>query len=852
MNTTNFDVTVEYNKTTTLNITNDHKKGNLKLNKVDKDNHRIPLGNVEFDLFSEEFQRVIGTYYTDVNGELTIRDLRIGKYKLIEKTTGRWYDLADDTNVDIFWNETTNTTIENELKKGQVKVIKVDLDNQEVRIPGVTFEVLDSANHILEKITTNENGEALTSRYPIRDFENLKLHEIETDKWYVLNDEAQTVELKANEITSVTFTNEKKKGQIKVIKVDLDNNEIRLEGVTFDVLDEKGNIVDTIVTDSNGEAITKRLPIDQIYTLKEKETLNTYVLTTETQTVELKENEITSITFTNEKKKGQVKVVKIDKDNNEILLEGVTFDVLDSMGNIVDTIITNDKGEAISKRLPIDEKYTLREKETLNTYVLTTETQTVELKENEITSITFENEKKKGQIRVIKVDLDNNEVLLEGVTFDILDNKGNIVDTVTTDANGEATSKRLPIDMEYTLKEKETLNEYTLTTETQTVQLQEDEITSITFTNEKKKGQVRVIKVDKDNHEVLLEGVTFDVLDNEGNIVDTIVTDSNGEATSKRLPIDQNYTLRERETLNTYVLTEETQTVELKENEITSITFENEKIKGYVEILKVDSKTKEVLQGAEFGIYNEKDELIETLKTDDTGKATSNLLPYGKYYLKELNTGSIYYLLNQNTYEFEITQNHITIPLTIENDGVDIEVKVDKIGDTEVKPGEIVNYAFMNVANASNVYLDNFKWFDYIPTDYIRLQSMTTGTWNQDLKYAVYYKTNKSEDYILFKDNLTTNENYTLDFTTIKLADDEYITETCFDFGKVDFGFRESTTPTMQCKSLDTLVDGQTFTNRTRTVGIYGGISADADSNWTTIVHTPKEEHEPVLPRTGK
>ena len=760
MNTTNFDVTVEYNKTTTLNITNDHKKGNLKLNKVDKDNHRIPLGNVEFDLFSEEFQRVIGTYYTDVNGELTIRDLRIGKYKLIEKTTGRWYDLADDTNVDIFWNETTNTTIENELKKGQVKVIKVDLDNQEVRIPGVTFEVLDSANHILEKITTNENGEALTSRYPIRDFENLKLHEIETDKWYVLNDEAQTVELKANEITSVTFTNEKKKGQIKVIKVDLDNNEIRLEGVTFDVLDEKGNIVDTIVTDSNGEAITKRLPIDQIYTLKEKETLNTYVLTTETQTVELKENEITSITFTNEKKKGQVKVVKIDKDNNEILLEGVTFDVLDSMGNIVDTIITNDKGEAISKRLPIDEKYTLREKETLNTYVLTTETQTVELKENEITSITFENEKKKGQIRVIKVDLDNNEVLLEGVTFDILDNKGNIVDTVTTD--------------------------------------------------------------------------------------------SNGEATSKRLPIDQNYTLRERETLNTYVLTEETQTVELKENEITSITFENEKIKGYVEILKVDSKTKEVLQGAEFGIYNEKDELIETLKTDDTGKATSNLLPYGKYYLKELNTGSIYYLLNQNTYEFEITQNHITIPLTIENDGVDIEVKVDKIGDTEVKPGEIVNYAFMNVANASNVYLDNFKWFDYIPTDYIRLQSMTTGTWNQDLKYAVYYKTNKSEDYILFKDNLTTNENYTLDFTTIKLADDEYITETCFDFGKVDFGFRESTTPTMQCKSLDTLVDGQTFTNRTRTVGIYGGISADADSNWTTIVHTPKEEHEPVLPRTGK
>ena len=61
---------------------------------------------------------------------------------------------------------------------------------------------------------------------------------------------------------------------------------------------------------------------------------------------------------------------------------------------------------------------------------------------------------------------------------------------------------------------------------------------------------------------------------------------------------------------------------------------------------------------------------------------------------------------------------------------------------------------------------------------------MTTGTWNQDLKYDVYYKTNKSDEYILFKEDLSTQENYELDFTKVKLADDEYITETMFDFGK--------------------------------------------------------------------
>lgn len=129
---------------------------------------------------------------------------------------------------------------------------------------------------------------------------------------------------------------------------------------------------------------------------------------------------------------------------------------------------------------------------------------------------------------------------------------------------------------------------------------------------------------------------------------------------------------------------------------------------------------------------------------------------------------------------------------------------------------------------------------------------MTTGTWNQDLTYSVYYKTNKSEDYILFKEDLSTQENYDLDFTTLELGEDEYITETMFDFGKVDVGFKESISPTMQCKSLDTLQDGETFTNHTKTVGVYYGVTAESDSDWTTVVHVPEEKHETLLPKTGK
>lgn len=62
-----FEVEVEYQKTTVKDITNEHKRGNLKVYKVDKDNHKIALGNVKFDLYSCEFKRVIGTYTTNVD-----------------------------------------------------------------------------------------------------------------------------------------------------------------------------------------------------------------------------------------------------------------------------------------------------------------------------------------------------------------------------------------------------------------------------------------------------------------------------------------------------------------------------------------------------------------------------------------------------------------------------------------------------------------------------------------------------------------------------------------------------------------------------------------------------------------
>lgn len=84
--------------------------------------------------------------------------------------------------------------------------------------------------------------------------------------------------------------------------------------------------------------------------------------------------------------------------------------MFDEDNNLVDTLVTDKDGVAISKNLRIDKKYKIQETKTLKDYDLNNEIKTITLKENEITNITFENELKKARIKIQKVDLDNNEI----------------------------------------------------------------------------------------------------------------------------------------------------------------------------------------------------------------------------------------------------------------------------------------------------------------------------------------------------------------------------------------------------------------------------------------------------------
>ena len=296
-----YSINVEYNKTSTIDIENEHKKGNLEILKVDKENNNITLGNVGFELYNDENGSLVGTYYTDENGKIEIKDLRIGNYKLKEISTNEWYNLAENQNLQIKWNETTKTQVEDELKKGQIKVIKVDKENNEIKIPNVVFEVQDSYGNLLEKIKTDQNGEAITSKYPLRDYPNLRLHEVETNEKYALENEIKEITLEENQIKEVKIENEKIKGYIQIVKTSKDDNKINetkkgepLEGVKFEIYDTNGNTIQTLVTDSNGIARSKELE-KGIYKVKEVETNEWYLLDKNIYEAEIKENKKTII-----------------------------------------------------------------------------------------------------------------------------------------------------------------------------------------------------------------------------------------------------------------------------------------------------------------------------------------------------------------------------------------------------------------------------------------------------------------------------------------------------------------------------------------------------------------------------
>ena len=552
---------------------------------------------------------------------------------------------------------------------------------------------------------------------------------------------------------------------------------------------------------------------------------------------------------------GKLQINKTDSETSKPI-EGVTFQLTKADGTVVANATTNSNGVATFSGLYQD-NYKLTEISTNDNYVINKATFDVNVEYNKSTTQNITNDHKKGNLKIYKVDKDNHKIALGNVQFDLYSEEfQRVIGTYTTDVNGEISITNLRTG-NYKLIEKNTGKWYNLAEDT-TVEVKWNTTEENTVENELKKGQIKVIKVDKDNNEVKLKGVEFKVYDEDNNLVDTLTTDENGEATSKRLRIDKKYIVKETKTLENYVLNETPQTVTLTQDQITDLTFENELIKGYIRVIKVSKEDNKYngdvkgtrLENAKFEVYDENNNLVDTLVTDDNGEATTKELLKGKYTLKEVESPD-YYILTDEIFEAEIVKHQEIVDVEAENDNVDIDIEVNKEGFKETQSKDSIYYDFSNIHNKSNIALDNFTWSDSLPTNALRANKVYTGTWNEDLTYSVWYKTNLSDDYKMLKDGLSTLVNNEVKFTDATLQEGEFITDFEFRFRTVKADFREVEQPRLYCDMLDNLPNGFIFVNHTKVSGNYKDIYVEDKDDWTTITYYKEIEITQKLPRTG-
>ncbi|KRT87041.1 MULTISPECIES: SpaA isopeptide-forming pilin-related protein [Bacillus] len=372
---------------------------------------------------------------------------------------------------------------------------------------------------------------------------------------------------------------------------------------------------------------------------------------------------------------GGIKIVKSSEDGTP--LSGVTFDIKDSNGKIVETVKTDRNGVATTGKLPLG-KYTVVETKTATGYVLESASKSVTVNADETSKLSFVNKHIRGNIRILKTD--ENKKALEGVTFTLFNKDGKKVVSKVTDKNGQATFTNL-IYGEYYVQETKSNEGYVLDSTKHPLSIKDNGKTiTLPISNKVIKGHVELIKKDGSNEDVALEGAVFELKDKDGKTIGEYTTDKDGRISVTNLKYGS-YSFVEKEAPKGYVLNKEPIKFSIsKNNETVKVTATNKKITGSLEITKTDVADENTrLKGAEFTITDENGKEVAKGKTDDDGVARFNSLPFGKYTYKETLAPNGYEI-NQETFSFEIKEDGQIIKHTVkdkkkENDTVPPTVK---------------------------------------------------------------------------------------------------------------------------------------------------------------------------------
>lgn len=646
--------------------------GNLKLVKTSEDGN---VANIEFTVKGDDYSK---TVKTNSKGKFELTDLVPGKYTVTEHTPTEYAEQKSKT-VNVESGKTATVSFSNVLKKWNLTVTKTDAETKSAQgnstLAGAVYGIYNNGK-LVDKYTTDKNGSFTTSYYVCGD--NWTLKEIEPSEGYLLDEteyhigaEAKKYTLENNSV-SIGVTEDILKGKIAIIK-HTDDGSTKIEtpekGAEFQVyLKSSGSYAkakeserDNLICDEYGFAETKDLPYGT-YTVHQTKGWNGTEFIADFDVFISENNKTYKYLINNASLESYVKIVKVDSETGkQIPYAGAGFQIYDPNDKLVtmtytypevttiDTFYTNSDGYLITpETLPYGKGYSVVEVQAPYGYVLDSTPIYFD--------ITAENTTEENGVTIVKAEKKNTP------------QKG----TITVEKTGEIFSN------------------VTSSGEKEIVYQPEYSLNGLS-------GAVFEIYADED---ITTPDGTVRV--KEDTLVDTVITGTNGKATSNEFYLGK-YRVVEKTAPYGFVLNKTVNHIELTysgqnekvTNTLTSFTNDRQKVViDLTKILEQDEKfnigNNDEILNVSFGLYADedlkaangtvipKDGLLEIITCNEKGKATFTTdLPIGSYYVKEISTDS-HYILSDKKYPvvFEYAgQDTATVHISV-NDGEPIENEI--------------------------------------------------------------------------------------------------------------------------------------------------------------------------------
>ena len=514
-------------------------------------------------------------------------------------------------------------------------------------------------------------------------------------------------------------------GSAKIIKTSEDG---KVEGISFTIT---GNGVNKTVTTGAGGVIQIDNLAPGVYTVTEQ-SYDKYE-PQEVRRVTVVSGQVATVNFNNTLKRGTLIVTKTSEDG---LNEGVKFHLYGTSlsGLAVDEYaVTDNTGKAVFSDVLIGTGYTLEEVDTAIRYVVP-EQQTAAVEWNAVTNKSFTNILKKWNVIVTKSDAETGmpqgDAALAGAVYGIY--KGDqLVDTYTTDANGQFTTKYYVCGDDWTIHEITPSEGYLLDSSVYPIGAEaknyavEYNTTANDVTEQIIKGRIAIIK-HTDDGETQLEtpeaGAEFAVFLKAAGSYDSaktserdyLICDENGYAVTKDLPYGI-YTVHQTKGWDGRELLSDFDVYISKDGQTYRYLANNRNFESYIKIVKVDAETGKVipLAGAGFRLYRPDGSLItqtftypevttiDTFYTNSDGYLiTPEKLEYGTGYSLVEVSAPYGYTLNSEPVYFDVTADNATE----ENAVTVVEVMKPNTAQKGVirisKSGE----AFSSVTEADSIY----------------------------------------------------------------------------------------------------------------------------------------------------